>query len=195
MSSLLSSFGCCFWWFLLGALLGWLAHCWLRKCCGSCPSQNTTSHTPTPPAAKVAEVPAATVAAPVPAPVMKASPAPKPKTAAKPKAKPKAAPKAASINLVAAKAAGFAIKNADDLTVIEGIGPKINDLFKDAGMKTFAQVAKATVPQMRAILDKGGSRYRIANPGTWAQQAALAASNKWAELKKLQDELSAGLKK
>jgi len=62
-------------------------------------------------------------------------------------------------------------------------------------MKTFAQVAKATVPQMRAILDKGGSRYRIANPGTWAQQAALAASNKWAELKKLQDELSAGLKK
>ena len=72
---------------------------------------------------------------------------------------------------------------------------KINDLFKDAGLKTFAQIAKATVPQMRTILDKGGSRYRIANPSTWAQQAALANSNKWAELKTLQDALSAGLKK
>ncbi len=193
MSSLLSSFGCCFWWFLLGALIGWLAHSWLRKCCRATPAQKATMHTPTPPAAKMADVPAATVApiaAPAaPVPVMKA--APKPKVAAKPKA----APKAASINLVAAKAAGFSIKNADDLTVIEGIGPKINDLFKDAGLKTFAQVAKATVPQMRAVLDKGGSRFRIANPSTWAQQAALANSNKWAELKKLQDELSAGLKK
>jgi predicted flap endonuclease-1-like 5' DNA nuclease len=79
--------------------------------------------------------------------------------------------------------------------VIEGIGPKINDLFKNAGLKTFAQVAVASVPQMRKVLDDGGPRFRIANPGTWAQQAGLAAANKWTELKKLQDELSAGLKK
>lgn len=207
MSSLFSSLGCCFWWLLLGALIGWLAHCWLRKCCGSKPAQNVTSQTPPPPAAKVADVPAAAMASPSAptAPAMKATPSAKPKTAAKPKAapkpktaaKPKAAtkPKVASIDLAAAKAAGFAIKNANDLTVIEGIGPKINDLFIAAGLKTFAQVAKATVPQMRAILDKGGSRFRIANPSTWAQQAALANGNKWTELKKLQDELSAGLKK
>ena len=48
---------------------------------------------------------------------------------------------------------------------------------------------------MRKILDDGGSRFRIANPSTWAQQAALAAENKWEELKKLQDKLSAGVKK
>jgi len=189
-----SIFGCCLWPFLFGGLLGWLAN-WLmcKCCCKAKPTQSMAAHTPAPPAAKMADVPTAMVAAPV----MKATPAPKPKTAAKPKAKakPKAAPKAAGINLAAAKAAGFVIKNADDLTVIEGIGPKINDLFKAAGLKTFAQVAKASVPQMRAILDKGGSRYRIANPGTWAQQAALAAGNKWTELKKLQDALSAGLKK
>ena len=93
------------------------------------------------------------------------------------------------------KKAGFAIKNANDLTIVEGIGPKINELFNNAGIKTFAQLAEATVPQMREILDEGGSRFRIANPSTWAQQAALAADNKWAELKKLQDKLSAGLKK
>lgn len=190
-----SIFGCCLWPFLLGALLGWLLNRWLCKCCCK-PAQNVTHHTPAPPAAKMAEVPAATVA-PTPAPVMKAAPAPKPapkpKAAAKPKAK--AAPKVAIIDLTAAKAAGFSLKNANDLTIIEGIGPKINDLFINAGLKTFAQVSKSSVPQMRAILDKGGSRFRIANPSTWAQQAALAADNKWAALKKLQDELSGGIKK
>jgi predicted flap endonuclease-1-like 5' DNA nuclease len=109
-----------------------------------------------------------------------------------------ATPKAATtttIDLAAAKKAGFTIKNANDLTIVEGIGPKINELFHNASIKTFAQLAAATVPQMRKILDDGGSRFRIANPSTWAQQAALAAENKWTELKKLQEKLSAGVKK
>lgn len=186
MSSLLSSFGCCFWWFLLGALLGWLLNKLLCKCCckSSCNTQSTSPTSVSAPA-KMADVPAA--------PVAKAAEIPKaaPKTPA-PKAE---TPKATVIDLAAAKKAGFALKNANDLTIIEGIGPKINELFNDNGIKTFAQLAAATVPQMRAILDKGGSRFRIANPGTWAQQAALAAENKWEELKKLQDKLSGGVKK
>jgi predicted flap endonuclease-1-like 5' DNA nuclease len=179
MSSLLSSLGCCFWWFLAGTLLGWLLNRWMCRCC--CKASFNTQATPAAPVvpAKVADVPAA--------PVAKASPA----TAA-PKA---AAPAGVVIDLAAAKKAGFAIKNANDLTIVEGIGPKINELFNDNGIKTFAQLAAATVPQMRAILDKGGSRFRIANPSTWAQQGALAAENKWAELKKLQDKLSGGVKK
>jgi predicted flap endonuclease-1-like 5' DNA nuclease len=209
MSSLLSSLGCCFWWFLAGTLLGWLLNKCLCKCC--CKTPPNTGHTTQ---TKVADVPTTSVAPPVAksseppkaaAPlVAKTVATAKPKVVAKPKttkpkvaAKPKvvAKPKAAGIDIAAAKKAGFTIKNADDLTVIEGIGPKINDLFKNAGVKTFAQVAAASVPQMRKILDDAGPRYRIANPGTWAQQAALAATNKWTELKKLQDELSAGLKK
>lgn len=87
------------------------------------------------------------------------------------------------------------LKNADDLTVVEGIGPKINALFNEAGIKTFAQLAVATLPQMRQILDNGGARFRLANPSTWAQQAKLAANNNWTELKKLQDALSNGIKK
>jgi predicted flap endonuclease-1-like 5' DNA nuclease len=175
MSSL---FGCCLWWFLAGALLGWLLNRWLCKCCcKATPTATTTAP------AKVADVPAA--------PVAKAAPA-APVAKATPKA---AAPAASVIDLAAAKKAGFAIKNANDLTIVEGIGPKINELFNNAGIKTFAQLAAATVPQMRKILDDGGSRFRIANPSTWAQQGALAAENKWAELKKLQDKLSAGVKK
>jgi predicted flap endonuclease-1-like 5' DNA nuclease len=187
MSSLLSSLGCCFWWFLAGTLLGWLLNrCMCKCCCKAPPSSANTTHTPAAPA-KLADVPAAPVAKAAPA----APAAPK---AAAPASK-AAAPAAAVIDLAAAKKAGFAIKNANDLTIVEGIGPKINELFNNAGIKTFAQLAAATVPQMRKILDDGGSRFRIANPSTWAQQAALAADNKWAELKKLQDKLSAGLKK
>lgn len=185
----MSSFGCCIWWFLFGVLLGWLLNRWLCKCACSKPTE-LSSPTPSP-VAKVADVPA--VAAPVKkaTPTKKATPV---KKAAPTKRKPAPA-KTLAIDLKAARAAGFKIKSADDLTVIEGIGPKINGLFKDAGLKTFAKVATATVPQMRKILDDAGPRYRIANPSTWAKQAKLAAGNKWAALNKLQDELSGGIKK
>ena len=206
MSTFLSSFSCCWIWFLAGALLGWLLNRWLcRACCkptsGSHATPNTgsgahSSSNATP--AKLVDAPAApTPSALTPSPA--AAPIASAATVAKPAPAEKAeAPKPAAtttIDLAAAKAAGFALKNANDLTVVEGIGPKINDLFHNAGVKTFAQLAAQTVPQMRKVLDDGGSRFRIANPSTWAQQAALAAANKWTELKKLQDELSGGVKK
>lgn len=176
MGSLFSSLACCFWWFLAGILLGWLLNRWLCKCTSKTIQQ--VAHTPTP---TPAPIPAAAPVKAADVPIAKAAPT---------------APKAATvIDLAAAKKAGFVIKNANDLTVVEGIGPKINELFNNAGIKTFGQLAAATVPQMRKILDDGGSRFRIANPSTWAQQAALAAENKWEELKKLQDKLSAGVKK
>ena len=170
MSTLMSWLSCHWFPLLLGALAGWLLNRWLCKCNSNNTVQHV-AHTPTPAAApvKAAEVPVAKVAP--------------------------AAAVATVIDLAAAKKAGFTIKNANDLTIVEGIGPKINELFNNAGIKTFVQLAAATVPQMRKILDAGGSRFRIANPSTWAQQGALAAENKWDELKKLQDKLSAGVKK
>ena len=206
MSSFLSSLSCCWFWLLLGGLIGWLLNrCMCKCCCKPSANQSTTSASskladvPTAPTAQVsatvvAPTPAASPAPAMVAPVAKtASPAPAatPKSAAS-----KAAPKAATvIDLAAAKKAGFALKNANDLTAIEGIGPKINELFNNAGVKTFAQLSKQTILQMRKVLDDGGSRFRIANPSTWGQQAALAAENKWDELKKLQDNLSGGVKK
>ena len=181
MGTLFSSFTCCFWWFLAGILVGWLLNRCLCKCSSKTVQQVT--HTPTP---NPNSAPTNTLieANPPETPTAKAVPA-----------TPKSATTTTVIDLAAAKKAGFSIKNANDLTIVEGIGPKINELFNNAGIKTFAQLAAATVPQMRNILDDGGSRFRIANPGTWAQQAALAAENKWAELKKLQEKLSAGVKK
>ena len=204
MSSFLSSLSCCWFWLLLGGLIGWLLNrCMCKCCCKPSANQLTTSapsklaDVPAVPAAQASSLtasPAPTMVAPT---VKTAAPVPAATSKAAPKvAAPKTAPKVATVvDLAAAKKAGFALKNANDLTAIEGIGPKINELFNNAGVKTFAQLAKQTIPQMRKVLDDGGSRFRIANPSTWGQQAALAAENKWDELKKLQDNLSGGVKK
>lgn len=81
----------------------------------------------------------------------------------------------------------------DDLTKIEGIGPKIKGLLNDDGIWSFKQLSEASVERLQKILDNAGARYRVHNPKTWAQQAKLAAEEKWIELKKWQDQLKGGL--
>ena len=80
----------------------------------------------------------------------------------------------------------------DDLKRIEGIGPKIEELLNAAGIHTFMELSKATKTHLDDILNAGGKRFAIHNPTSWAQQSALAAEGKWAELKKLQDVLMGG---
>ena len=106
-----------------------------------------------------------------------------------------AAAAAGDIDTAAAKKAGFKVKGADDLVIIEGIGPKIAELLKADGINSFAALAKASKASLQAVLDKAGSRYKLADPSTWAQQAELAAANRWAELKTLQDALDGGVAK
>ena len=79
---------------------------------------------------------------------------------------------------------------ADDLTKIEGIGPKIKSVLHDAGIKTFADLAQADVANLRQILANAG--LRVNDPATWPEQAALAAAGQWAELQQLQARLNAG---
>ena len=81
----------------------------------------------------------------------------------------------------------------DDLTLIEGVGPKIANLLVVGGLKTYADVAKASIDDMKAILSKGGSNYAMHDPSTWAEQAQLAASGKWAELNALKEKLIGGV--
>jgi predicted flap endonuclease-1-like 5' DNA nuclease len=79
---------------------------------------------------------------------------------------------------------------SDDLTVIEGIGPKISKLLKDSGIMTYTQLAATQVIILEAILKEAD--LHIANPETWPKQAGLAADGKWEELHALQDELQGG---
>ena len=80
----------------------------------------------------------------------------------------------------------------DDLTKIEGIGPKVQGLLNDAGISTFAELASRAPEQLSEILDVAGSIYKAMDKTSWPRQAALAAEGKWEELQKLQDELVGG---
>lgn len=97
---------------------------------------------------------------------------------------------AAAAKPAAAKPAPKAKK--DDLTIVEGIGPKIAELLIADGIVTFADLANAKVEAIAAILAKAGSRYSTHKPDTWPQQAALARDGKMDELKALQDALDGG---
>ncbi len=80
----------------------------------------------------------------------------------------------------------------DDLTKIEGIGPKVQGLLNAAGITTYAQLAAKSPEELDAIMDAAGSIYKAMDEGSWPKQAALAAEGKWDELKQLQDELVGG---
>ncbi|WP_020539418.1 helix-hairpin-helix domain-containing protein [Lewinella cohaerens] len=82
--------------------------------------------------------------------------------------------------------------NPEDLKIVEGIGPKIEGLLKEAGIKNWSDMAAASVETLQGVLDAAGDRYRLAAPSTWAKQANLAAAGKWDELKTYQDFLSGG---
>ncbi len=100
----------------------------------------------------------------------------------------KAVAKGVAFDAAAAKAAfGKNIKE-NDLKVVEGIGPKIAELFNDNGILTWAELANTEIATLQTHLDSKGERYRVHNPGTWPMQSGLAAEGKWAELKKWQDE-------
>jgi large subunit ribosomal protein L21 len=98
-------------------------------------------------------------------------------------------------NTVASEAAPVLKTKADDLTKVEGIGPKIALVLNSNGITTFAQLAKADPAAMQEMLKKSGGRFNMAKPETWPQQAELAAAGNWDALKKLQDELHGGVQK
>ncbi len=79
---------------------------------------------------------------------------------------------------------------ADDLRRIEGIGPKVASVFQAAGITTFARLAATDVDQLKGVLK--GAGVRIADPGTWPEQASLAAGGDWDALKALQGTLKGG---
>ncbi len=83
-------------------------------------------------------------------------------------------------------------RGPDDLTRLEGIGPKISSLLAESGITTFAQLAAASVAELRSILNTAGTRFRMADPGTWPEQALLARDGDWDALTAFQGTLKGG---
>lgn len=83
----------------------------------------------------------------------------------------------------------------DDLTRIEGIGPRIATLLKEAGITGFAALAASHAEQLVAVLAAAGPRFRLAQPASWPQQATLLAAGDEAGFAALAAELKGGVRR
>ncbi len=110
----------------------------------------------------------------------------------KKKKKPSKSKESGKKNPVPAPARSLSAVKESDLKKIEGIGPKIEQLLKAAGIKTFENLATMPVAKLKDILHAAGSRFKMHQPDTWPIQGDLAAKGKWQDLKKLQDKLNGG---
>ena len=84
-------------------------------------------------------------------------------------------------------------QTADDLKRIEGIGPKVEKVLRDAGIMTFEALAQADPDDVQKVLNEAG--LQMMSPEGWIEQAQLAAKGDWAGLERLQDQLKGGRKK
>jgi len=89
---------------------------------------------------------------------------------------------------------GAAAGIQDDLTIVEGIGPKIQMLLNQYGVHTYRQLADTPVERLREILANAGPQLAMHDPGTWPSQANLAANDQWDALKSIQGFLKGGKK-
>jgi hypothetical protein len=83
-----------------------------------------------------------------------------------------------------------ATNDADDLTSLEGIGPKVSKILNSAGIHSFADLAKANDKEVDKVLDEAG--LQMMDSIGWIEQAKLAAKGDTKGLMKLQDELKGG---
>jgi len=62
----------------------------------------------------------------------------------------------------------------NDLKLFEGIGPKIAELFHNAGIKTWKALAETSVEKCQQILAAAGDRYKVHQPESWPKQSEMA---------------------
>ena len=71
----------------------------------------------------------------------------------------------------------------EDLKVVEGIGPKIEVLLKESGIKGLKDLSIVPIENLKEILAKGGARYRLNDPTSWPEQARLLVNGEVDKLK------------
>ncbi|WP_027078195.1 30S ribosomal protein S2 [Maribacter antarcticus] len=82
---------------------------------------------------------------------------------------------------------------SDDLTKIEGVGPKAAEALANAGMGTYADLAKGDANKIKEVLTEASSRMAHLDTASWPKQAQMAADGKWDELKVWQDNAKGGV--
>jgi len=82
---------------------------------------------------------------------------------------------------------------ADDLTKIEGIGPKAAEALVESGITTYAELAKADADDIKETLTEASSTLAHLDPTSWPKQAKMASDGEWDELKEWQDSVKGGV--
>ena len=83
----------------------------------------------------------------------------------------------------------------DDLQAIEGIGPKIANLLRNAGIRTFERLSETSLGELTRTLEAGGSRFGLADPLSWAEQAACLVNGDYVAFERLKEELIGGVRR
>lgn len=83
--------------------------------------------------------------------------------------------------------------DSDNLTKIEGIGPKAAEALTKAGIDSYAKLAKTKAEKIKEILTEASSRMAHLDPDSWPKQAKMAADGNWDELKDWQDKAKGGV--
>ncbi len=99
---------------------------------------------------------------------------------------------APSFDAKAAKAALGKKVEKDDLKIVEGIGPKIQNLFHNFDIKTWKALSETSANTCQEVLNSGGKRYRIHDPASWPMQAKMAHEGHWQQLHEWQEKHRAG---
>ena len=102
---------------------------------------------------------------------------------------PKPEPKAPT-GPTAAGEGKWAKLKTNNMQIIEGIGPKMDEVLNNNGISSWAVLAGKSFDELRMILDqeKYGAKYQIIDPTDWPAQAALAAKGDWDGLIKFQSD-------
>jgi hypothetical protein len=81
-------------------------------------------------------------------------------------------------------------RHADNLEIIEGIGPKVAKLLNATGIVSFDDLAHANPDKVAETLK--AAKLTMMDPAGWIEQAKLAAKGDMDGLKKMQDVMKGG---
>jgi predicted flap endonuclease-1-like 5' DNA nuclease len=82
--------------------------------------------------------------------------------------------------------------STDDLKLIEGIGPAIEEILHRAGIRTFENLAKSDPLELETIIQITAPQLHFVRADTWPAQARLAMNGEWEVLRDYQDQLYKG---
>lgn len=76
---------------------------------------------------------------------------------------------------------------SDNLQAIEGIGPKVDEALKAAGVGNWEKLSMTTPERLQTILDANGKQFRAIDPTSWPEQARLLVHREFSKLKKYKE--------